>query len=84
MAGPRLRLKTGFSIISFLPSFEIGVASDLYILIACNSDLKLGKNDIMSQSSLESAMYYPCYDEGLATPDQMTGTYKEADFKRRE
>ena len=54
------------------------------LLSKLNCSLQLGKNDIMSQSSLESAMYYPCYDEGLATPDQMTGTYKEADFKRRE
>ena len=55
------------------------------ILLACNIDLEACKNDIIPchQSSIGSAVYYLCCNQGLAMPDQMTGTYKVADFKHR-
>ena len=55
----------------------------LAILIAYNSDLHAWQKDIIP-SRHGSTMHYPCYDQGMAMPDWITGMYKEADLKPRE
>ena len=63
------------------------------IVVSTEHNLRTSREWLLSiivmpflQSSLGSAMYYPCCDQRLTTPDRMTGTSvldKEADFKHR-